>query len=221
MRVGGATALWVGTKGNGPVVRRLGRWASDAVHSYLWDLPVLTEGMTTAMVNADTTVPWGSVRKEITSAPLHPVENKEASARAGSEEVVTTDTWNPICTVCPRCGRGCERHQNGADGTPCSHSTWPGCGCAEWGPICWMARETGRVQEERTKSGTSIRRPGGVGRTTEGWRAFFARGSVTVGGSSSSSENFEGKNCRVCRAGAGLNEKRAGQTICRVCFTPW
>ena len=35
LRVGGATALWVGTKGNGPVVRRLGRWASDAVHSYL------------------------------------------------------------------------------------------------------------------------------------------------------------------------------------------
>ena len=54
LRVGGATALWVGTGGNGPVVRRLGRWASDAVHSYLWDLPVLTEGMTTAMVTADT-----------------------------------------------------------------------------------------------------------------------------------------------------------------------
>ena len=35
LRVGGATALWVGTQGNATLVRRLGRWASDAVHSYL------------------------------------------------------------------------------------------------------------------------------------------------------------------------------------------
>ena len=43
LRVGGATALWVGTQGSATLVRRLGRWASDAVHAYLWDLPVLTE----------------------------------------------------------------------------------------------------------------------------------------------------------------------------------
>ena len=60
MRVGGATALRGGTQGNATLVRRLGRWASDAVHSYLWDLPVLTEGTTEAMVNADTAVPWGA-----------------------------------------------------------------------------------------------------------------------------------------------------------------
>ena len=59
LRVGGATALWVGTQGNATLVRRLGRWASDAVHSYLWDLPVLTEGAAEAMVSADTAVPWG------------------------------------------------------------------------------------------------------------------------------------------------------------------
>ena len=57
LRVGGATALWVGTQGNVPLVKRMGRWGSDAVERYMWDLPLLTEGTTEAMLLADTTVP--------------------------------------------------------------------------------------------------------------------------------------------------------------------
>ena len=86
LRVGGATALWVGTQGNATLVRRLGRWASDAVHSYLWDLPVLTEGTTQAMVSADTTVPWGAVRKRLDKdeGRLEDTEGVEDFGRAGA-----------------------------------------------------------------------------------------------------------------------------------------
>ena len=84
-----------------------------------------------------------------------------------------------------------------------------------------MIRETEYVQEERMKSGTDTHKPGGVGRTAEGWRAFFARGSVTEGGSSSSPGTGDAKNCRVCRADGELKEKRAGRILCRVCLTPW
>ena len=44
--------------------KRLGRWASDAVQSYLWDLPVMTGDYTALMVAAKTDVPWGAIYKE-------------------------------------------------------------------------------------------------------------------------------------------------------------
>ena len=65
LRVGGATALWVATRGNATLVRRLGRWKSDAVHRYLWDLPQLGGGTTAKMLDADTSVPWAEIRKEL------------------------------------------------------------------------------------------------------------------------------------------------------------
>ena len=172
------------------------------------------------MVTADTTVPWGSVRKEIVTAPLQPVEDVNATNRAGQGGGLVTETWNPVCMVCPSCGRGCDRHPDGPDGTKCGHGEQADCGCEKWGPARLMVRETECVQDEKMKKGTDTRGPGGVGRTAEGWRAFFARGSVTEGGSSSSSGSGNEKNCRVCRAGGELREKRAGRLLCRSCLTP-
>ena len=83
-----------------------------------------------------------------------------------------------------------------------------------------MVRETECVQEEKMKSGTDIRGPGGVGRTAEGWRVFFARGSATEGGTSSSPGMGNKKNCRVCHADGELKEKKAGRMLCRACLTP-
>ena len=84
-----------------------------------------------------------------------------------------------------------------------------------------MVEKTERMQEEKMRNGSDVHKPGGVGRTAEGWRAFFARESVTEGGGSSSSEAGDATNCRVCSADGELKEKRAGRTLCRVCLTPW
>lgn len=65
LRVGGATALWVSSGGSEVLVRRMGRWNSDAYHTYLWDLPTLTIGTTRAMLQANTSVPWGDVLKGV------------------------------------------------------------------------------------------------------------------------------------------------------------
>ena len=97
--------MWVATKGNAPLVRRLGRWASDAVHSYLWNLPVLTEGTTAAMVTADTTVPWGSVRKGVMAvAEVEVATKEEAQIRVGGQALLMLNSWCPVCTICPVCG---------------------------------------------------------------------------------------------------------------------
>ena len=173
------------------------------------------------MVQADTTVPWGSVRKEILAAPLPPVEGEHEATRAGSGQVLATEEWNPVCVVCPRCGGGCERHRNAPDGTKCAHEQQSECGCNEWGPARLMVRETEKAQEEKMRTGSDVHKPGGVGRTAEGWRAFFAHGGVKEGGSSSSPEAGDATKCSVCSAEGELKEKRAGRTLCRVCLTPW
>ena len=54
LRVGGATALYHATGGNAPVVKRLGRWASEAYEGYLWEDRTLTKGLANAMLAA----PW-------------------------------------------------------------------------------------------------------------------------------------------------------------------
>ncbi len=69
LRVGGATALWVATGGNVMLVKRLGRWGSDAVEAYLWDLPVMTGEYTRGMYVAKTQVPWGAIYKEVLQHP--------------------------------------------------------------------------------------------------------------------------------------------------------
>ena len=37
------------------MVKRMGRWGSDAVERYMWDLSLLTEGTAEAVLLADTT----------------------------------------------------------------------------------------------------------------------------------------------------------------------
>ena len=54
LRSGGASALYHATGGNTSVVKRLGRWASEAFEGYLWEDRTLTKGLTTAMIRA----PW-------------------------------------------------------------------------------------------------------------------------------------------------------------------
>ena len=54
LRVGGASALYHATGGNAPVVKRLGRWASEAYEGYLWEDRTLTRGLLGAMLRA----PW-------------------------------------------------------------------------------------------------------------------------------------------------------------------
>ena len=43
LRLGGATALWAAT-GNLALVKRVGRWTSDAVHRYLQDDAIIMRG---------------------------------------------------------------------------------------------------------------------------------------------------------------------------------
>jgi len=54
LRAGGVSALYHATGGNINVVKRLGRWASEAFEGYLWEDRTLTKGLTTAMIAA----PW-------------------------------------------------------------------------------------------------------------------------------------------------------------------
>ena len=61
----GATALWVATDGNATLVKRLGRWSSDAVNAYLWDLPTMGKDLPRKMVEAKATVPWGAVYSKL------------------------------------------------------------------------------------------------------------------------------------------------------------
>ena len=63
LRSGGASAIYNATGGNVPLVRRLGRWASDAFEGYIWEDSQLTRGLASRMLNA----PW-SVHSA-TSAP--------------------------------------------------------------------------------------------------------------------------------------------------------
>ena len=55
LRAGGASALDFATGGNVQVVKRLGRWASEAFEGYLWEEASLTRGLASAMYRA----PWG------------------------------------------------------------------------------------------------------------------------------------------------------------------
>ncbi len=48
------------------MVKRLGRWSSDAVDAYLWDLPTLGKDLTMRMLEANATVPWGTVYPKLT-----------------------------------------------------------------------------------------------------------------------------------------------------------
>lgn len=52
LRFGGASALWAAYK-DAAVVRRYGRWSSDAFHIYLWEDRGYSSGMAKAMVQAD------------------------------------------------------------------------------------------------------------------------------------------------------------------------
>ncbi|CAL1152080.1 unnamed protein product [Cladocopium goreaui] len=52
LRFGGASALWTAFK-DASVVRRFGRWASDAFHSYLWEDREYSRGMAASMLRAD------------------------------------------------------------------------------------------------------------------------------------------------------------------------
>ena len=54
LRSGGATAIYNATGGNVPLVKRLGRWASDAFEGYIWEDSQLTRGLSSNMLNA----PW-------------------------------------------------------------------------------------------------------------------------------------------------------------------
>ena len=52
LRFGGASALWTAYK-DASVVRRYGRWASDAFHTYLWEDRKYSQGMAKSMLETD------------------------------------------------------------------------------------------------------------------------------------------------------------------------
>ena len=54
LRSGGASAIYNATDGNVPLVKRLGRWASDAFEGYIWEDSRLTKGLSSKMLSA----PW-------------------------------------------------------------------------------------------------------------------------------------------------------------------
>ena len=54
LRFGGASALWAAYK-DASVVRRYGRWASDAFHTYLWEDREYSRGMSESMIKTSLT----------------------------------------------------------------------------------------------------------------------------------------------------------------------
>ena len=52
LRTGGASAIHAATKGNGDLVKRFGRWASEAYQGYIWETDHLTEGLASGMSTA-------------------------------------------------------------------------------------------------------------------------------------------------------------------------
>ncbi len=54
LRFGGASALWA-IFGDSGLVRRWGRWASDAFHGYLWSGRKESEGVAQGTIKADLT----------------------------------------------------------------------------------------------------------------------------------------------------------------------
>ena len=54
LRIGGASALWAAYK-DSALVRRWGRWSSDAFHGYLWDARLAAQGVSDSMAEADLT----------------------------------------------------------------------------------------------------------------------------------------------------------------------
>ena len=54
LRIGGASALWAAYK-DSALVRRWGRWSSDAFHGYLWEARSSAQGVSDAMAAADLT----------------------------------------------------------------------------------------------------------------------------------------------------------------------
>ena len=54
LRFGGASALWAAYR-DSAVVKRWGRWASDAFHGYLWEDRNNARGVAQAMATADLT----------------------------------------------------------------------------------------------------------------------------------------------------------------------
>ena len=54
LRIGGASALWACYKDNA-LLRRWGRWSSDAFHGYLWEARESSRGVNDSMAAADLT----------------------------------------------------------------------------------------------------------------------------------------------------------------------
>ena len=54
LRIGGASALWAAYK-DSALVRRWGRWSSDAFHGYLWETRDAAEGVSSRMAEVDLT----------------------------------------------------------------------------------------------------------------------------------------------------------------------
>jgi hypothetical protein len=54
LRFGGASALWAAYR-DSAVVKRWGRWASEAFQGYLWEARSNAAGVSTAMAEADMT----------------------------------------------------------------------------------------------------------------------------------------------------------------------
>ena len=52
LRSGGATAIHAATKGNSDLVKRSGRWASDAYQGYIWETEHMTQGLAAGMADA-------------------------------------------------------------------------------------------------------------------------------------------------------------------------
>ena len=52
LRIGGTSALYHWSGGNGPLVKRLGRWASEAFEGYVWETEGLTRGVAWGMLGA-------------------------------------------------------------------------------------------------------------------------------------------------------------------------
>ena len=60
LRCGGASALYHFSGGNQPLVKRLGRWSSEAVEGYVWEDRLLTQGLSGGMLGAPWAVNKGS-----------------------------------------------------------------------------------------------------------------------------------------------------------------
>ena len=103
LRFGGASALWVACR-DSAVVKRWGRWASEAFQGYLWEARGNAAGVAAAMAGADLTQIRGYV---VLGHPDHAADGSTATVRSPPTKGFTRLSVSPLPRVRHQVCSGC------------------------------------------------------------------------------------------------------------------